>query len=150
MRLHPAINRDLVSGIILALAGWLFFVSAGSIGSTEEGLVGPAFVPRIVSGLLMVFGAILGAGSVIGSGRTRMHAPTPDEPLTDPEKDLDAGIAVRSFLLIGIGFLFVFLFTRVGFAATAMATIAASLLIFGERRPVRLVLVSVIGPLGFT
>lgn len=108
-------RRDTWTGLCIALLGLGLFWLSLDIRITEVGLIGPRFVPQVVSALL-----VLGGAALMFSGRT-------DEDQTDEQRP------VLALGLIGIGLLHVFLTPRVGYLATSALVAGFTLALFGVR-----------------
>ena len=108
-------NPDLWTGLILAIVGSGFLAASFDIRITEDGLIGPRFVPQVVCGLVVASGLILALGGGTVRGQRGPVVPW------------------RAALLIGIGLANVWLIPRVGYAAATMLVSAATLTLFSRR-----------------
>lgn len=123
-------SPDLWTGIVLMLVGFLFLAGTAEIVLSEEGLIGPRFVPQIVSSLLVALG-----GALAWSG-ARSAVPVLGE----------AGPALpwRAAVVVLIGIFYVQAFMAVGYFLSTIFATAAALLLFGVRRPLSLMLGSIL------
>lgn len=112
-------RADVWSGFALALLGLGLFWLSQDIRVTEVGLIGPRFVPQVVS-VLMVLGGLTLALSR-GQGPSNEASPT-----SNP-------VPWRAACLIVIGLMHVFLTPLIGYLATSALVAATGLALFGVR-----------------
>lgn len=108
-------RADTWAGFFLAILGTGLFWLTQDVRITEAGLIGPRFVPQVVSALLVAGGLAL----VFGKTESR-----------------DSGVSpapLRAVGLILIGLAHVYLTPRVGYLATSTLVAAATLTLFGVR-----------------
>ncbi|MBO6673728.1 MAG: tripartite tricarboxylate transporter TctB family protein [Rhizobiales bacterium] len=108
-------RRDTWTGLCIALLGFGLFWLSLDIRITEIGLIGPRFVPQVVSVLL-----VLGGAALVFSGGSE-------------EGEGDAQRPVLALGLIGIGLLHVVLTPRIGYLATSAFVAGFTLALFGVR-----------------
>jgi len=103
------------AGLFLAILGTGLFWLTQDVRITEAGLIGPRFVPQVVSVLLVAGGLALVCGKTESSDSGVGPAP------------------LRAVSLILIGVAHVYLTPRIGYLATSALIAAATLTLFGVR-----------------
>jgi hypothetical protein len=108
-------RADTLAGLFLAILGTGLFWLTQDVRITEAGLIGPRFVPQVVSVLLFAGGLALVFGKAQSNDRS--VGPTP----------------LRAVGLILIGATHVYLTPRIGYLATSALIAASTLALFGVR-----------------
>lgn len=108
-------RADTWAGLFLAILGTGLFWLTQDVRVTEAGLIGPRFVPQVVSVLLIAGGLALVFGKTESSASSVGPAP------------------LRAVGLILIGLAHVYLAPRIGYLATSALVAAATLALFGVR-----------------
>ena len=116
--------RDMVAGGATVALGVFFLVASDSIQGFGDDPVGPKFLPQAVCLLMIVFGAVLGAGAWRSA-----RANGPGEQPADA-----AEIDIRAVATLGlIGILYSVLFFLLGYLAATLLVFPAVLYLFGAR-----------------
>ncbi|MEQ8658275.1 MAG: tripartite tricarboxylate transporter TctB family protein [Hyphomicrobiales bacterium] len=108
-------RADTWTGLFLAVLGFGLFWLTQGVRITEAGLIGPRFVPQVVSVLLVAGGLAL---------------------IFSKAKNSDSNIGAASLRAVGlilIGIAHVYLTPRFGYLATSALVAAATLTLFGVR-----------------
>ncbi|WP_375573971.1 tripartite tricarboxylate transporter TctB family protein [Ahrensia marina] len=108
-------RADTWAGLFLAILGIGLFWLTRDVRITEAGLIGPRFVPQVVSVLLAVGGLTLVFGNTESNDSGVSPAP------------------LRAVSLILIGVAHVYLTPRIGYLATSALIAASTLALFGVR-----------------
>lgn len=135
----PLRSADLWTGLAIALAGLFLFWMTFGFAMTEEGLVGPRFAPRVISGGLVLGGLILALTAGLRGGP--LPNPPPGAASAVPEAGASAATA-RVFLavaaIVAIGLCYAFGIARAGYDISTFLAAAAVLTVFGVRGPLRI------------
>ncbi len=138
---------DFIATFVVIATGVLFLVLAMQIETSgrrtaAEALVGPPMVPIIISSGIIILGML----ELLVLFRAQRKTKAPDLPPSNDEfAPLTWGLAARVFLTAAIGLMYVWLLSATGYLIATVCTLAALLMLFGTRSPVKILLISVIG-----
>jgi hypothetical protein len=125
-------------GVLLSMGivclGVFALFQASAIENRHGEEIGPELVPTIVSWLIVIFGVLIAVQSILFPDTDK-----PSKPLVTRD-----GIILNA-VIIGIGFLYFFLFLAFGYLVSTIIALGAVLYMFGTRQPLRVALISVIG-----
>lgn len=131
-------SSDHWTGLVIAISGVALFAMTFNFTITEEGLVGPRFGPRVISGLLVLGGVLLAASPWLSPrmpDEDHRSAGADDEP-----RSLRVLPVVLGLILVG--FAYAFMTRKVGYDLSTFAAAWAVLAIFRVRSVFRITAVA--------
>ena len=123
------LRSDHVAGTAFAAFGVLIIVSSGDLPFGRLSLPGAGFLPKIVAGLMILFGVLL----VLRAGRE-----------SAPLSDIDWSDLIHAAPVIAITAAGIALYTWLGFIITMVAMMVALLVLVERRNPARAGLYSLV------
>ena len=144
-------STDLIAPVAVILVGLWFLILARQIETSvyqtaAEALVGPAMVPTAIAAMLIGLGALdLG----LNLFRRRTDDPLPEPAVQGPGGDefgqFSTEMMIRIVATVCIGFACVWLMSATGYIISTAITLAALLVLFGTRSPVKVSLITIGG-----
>lgn len=131
-------HADFWTGIVLALLGAGLLALTSQVQLTETNLIGARFVPQVVSGLLIVGGVMLAL-----FWRVADATPT-DAVQATPMVEAAPHALPTALALPLIGALYTFAIPQVGYIAATFLGAAAALMLYGARKPLRILLAATV------
>lgn len=131
---------DIIFGAAFLLLSAFFFILTFGFPHLTVAL-SPVVFPRFVTTCLFLLSSIL----MIQGVRKRLAGGDPAGPGEQRRVRLDRPFTSRFLLLAAAAFLYIWLLEPVGYVIATPLCIAAAMLIFGERRWLRIVLVAALG-----
>ena len=127
-------RADLWTGLAIAAAGATLFWLTLGIRETEEGIVGPRFVPQVVTALMALGGLALAAASRRGAAVPSVpKAPDPRPNAAPDPSEAPPSAPLRAMVVPVLGLGYVALLPLVGYLAATFAAAWAALVLFGGR-----------------
>ncbi len=128
-------SKDLVSGLVLVVISLLlyFYLIPGQVADSQSGAMSPRFFPNLGSILIGIGGAILTVSSSLKVlKKEKLKESTESQKL------------IRPISLIASMAVFIFIFEFVGYLFAAPVLIGLLMLVFGARKPLSILITSVI------
>ncbi len=123
----------ITGGLVIAFGGFLFVISR-SIEGFGDDPVGPRFLPQAATLGLVLLGALLVANPGVRHART---------DLTDIATEAKSQ-GLPPVILALVGIVYVGLFHVVGYLLATALVLPSVLVVFGHRRPVRILVLSLL------
>ena len=140
-----AFSNLIAALVLLALEIWAW-VQSGNIKTAKNAAVQPSTFPRIMIIGMAVFTVILLVQSII-----KLSVMKPDDPLAQKAESLnpfrDKGVLAALFV-IALCCLYVYFFKSLGYVVVSFLLSAIIMWLIGLRKPVPLLLISALVPLG--
>lgn len=127
---------DLLYGSIIGLIAGVFFYVSGSFLVEVEGLDSRVY-PRVISGFTFLLSLLLIVGGLRGLFRESGSRQNPTALKSAVKRYYSV------FKLFALGLVYVFVIEELGFILSTMLYVAAAMVLFGEKRPVRLIATAV-------
>ena len=140
-----AFSNLIASILLICFEGWAWF-QTGKIKAAKNAYVQPSAFPRIMIIGMAVFTVVLLIQSI-----SKLSAMKTDDPLAEKAESLnfikDKGVLAALFV-IALSCLYVYLFKNLGYVIVSFLLSGIIMWLIGLRKPVTLVLVSSLVPLG--
>lgn len=138
--------REILYALTVGAVGVFFLIQSTYIETTQDDLVGPQLAPVAVSCLIAGIAALQLLGLFVAGSRDEAGERN-DNVGTEPgAARITSGIA-RMAAVVGLGFAYIALFSLAGYLVSTALVLGALLFVFGNREPVRLVLLTLGGAL---
>lgn len=139
------LKDDYIVALAVAAVGGFFFYQASLIEFADDTLVGPRLVPMLTAGMIIGLAAlIVAAGHIMSNGRKAETFSVIGEG--EPELAPVTKLALRRMASVIVGgFVYLFLFAAAGYLISTAVVLAALLVIFGNRPPLKVALLTIGG-----
>jgi hypothetical protein len=140
-------RADFFTGVGIVIFSAVMFVVAGRMPPTASFGLGPGGYPMLVTGVLIALGTILAIQGWVETRRAARQAAQSEgsAPGTVPKKSLFVLRELQGIAILAISFwLYVFLIKYLGYLITTPIFLFLFLLQYGDRKWLRMILVSVI------
>lgn len=140
-----AFSNLVASILLLIFEGWAW-IQTGNIKAAKNAVVQPSAFPRIMIMGMIIFTVVLLVQSIIKLGSLKAG-----DPLAEKAESLnfikDKGVLAAVFVIL-LSCLYVFLFKNLGYVIVSFLLSGIIMWLIGLRKPVTLLLVSSLVPLG--
>tara|TARA_Y100001934_G_scaffold280538_1_gene387500 strand:- start:1181 stop:1777 length:597 start_codon:yes stop_codon:yes gene_type:complete len=148
-RLRYRTKIDLGVAAVTILIGAFFTYQVSLVESIAEDAIGPRMIPYFLSIAMMLLGFIIGVSALVANKSLVAFA---DEQHSIAE-EADAGFGFRDsdmtrvVAVVGMGFVYIWLFWAFGYVISTILSLALMLLVFGNRAPRLILILSIVGGL---
>ncbi len=143
-------KNDIYVALIVASVGLFFLIQAYLIESSQYDLIGPRLVPMVITGLIIGLGA-LQLALTIGL-RDRSDGTAEISVISEGEPELPAlsrQATIRMAAIIGLGFIYVWLFSATGYLISTALVLAALLVTFGTQAAGKVTVLTIGGAVAY-
>ena len=146
-RLRYRTKVDLGVAIGTIAIGAFFAYQVSLIEAVAQDAIGPRLIPYFLSISMIVLGVLIAisalyynASRAAAAASDALHAAEPEEDFGFRDSDM-----LRVFAVIGMGFVYIALFTALGYVISTVLSLALMLLVFGNRKIATIVILSIVG-----
>jgi magnesium-transporting ATPase (P-type) len=146
-KLHYKTKVDLVVAAVTIAIGCFFTYQVSLIESIAEDAIGPRMVPYFLSITMVALGVLVAVSALHFNSRAVSAASSEELDAQAAEEDFgfrDTDIT-RVIAVVVMGFVYTSLFYAFGYLISTVLSLALMMLVFGNRRPVVVVLLSIVG-----
>ena len=149
-RLRYRTKIDIGVSVITIAIGAFFLYQVSLIETLQSDAIGPSLFPNFLALAMIALGVLIGASALLfnATARRANEAHSIEEEAEETFGFRDSDIK-RVSAVIFMGFVYIALFYAFGYLISTFLSLALMLLVFGNRRPLQILILSVIGALAY-
>ncbi|CCQ75241.1 tripartite tricarboxylate transporter TctB family protein [Magnetospira sp. QH-2] len=133
-------NHEFLISLGIVVLSLMAIALANTIPPSNDDGVGARFIPLVLSVSMLILGGIGMAYAAT------INAPKEPEPAQNQASQVSlTGMLFRIGVLTALGFFYLFLMGALGYALSTFVVLVMCLVLFGNKRPIPVILMSLIG-----